>query len=243
MAELLTFEALAALMALTALEIVLGIDNIVFIAIVTGRLPEPRRPAARRLGLLLAMLMRIALLFAISWTMRLVSPLFEILGHAFTGKDLILLGGGLFLLVKATHEIHGQIEGAHQDGAGAGPPAAVVSFAGVIAQIGALDVIFSLDSVITAVGMTPHIAIMAAAVVIAVGIMIIFAGAVSRFVERHPTMKVLALSFLILVAVLLVAEGLGKHLDRGYVYFAMAFSLGVELLNLRVRKSRQAAAG
>ncbi len=242
MAELLTFEALAALVALTALEIVLGIDNIVFIAIVTGRLPEERRPAARRLGLLLAMVLRIALLLAISWTMRMISPLFELLGHGFTGKDLILLGGGLFLLVKATHEIHGQIEGARAAGPEAGAPAAAVSFAGVIAQIGALDIIFSLDSVITAVGMTPHITIMAAAVVIAVMIMIVFAGAVSRFVERHPTMRVLALSFLILVGVLLVAEGLGRHLDRGYVYFAMAFSLGVELINLRVRKSQAAKA-
>lgn len=233
MPELLNLESLIALITLTSLEIVLGIDNIVFIAIVTGRLPPEQQPTARRLGLGLAMVMRILLLLAITWVMQLTRPLFTIWDQAVSGRDLILLGGGLFLLAKATHEIHSQIEGARAEAQGRRGPAP--SLASAVVQVGLLDIIFSLDSVITAVGMARHLYIMIAAVVLAVIIMIIFSGAVSSFISRHPTMRVLALSFLILIGVLLVAEGLGRHIDRGYVYFAMAFSLGVELINLKVR--------
>ncbi|MFH1057344.1 MAG: TerC family protein [Pseudomonadota bacterium] len=239
--DLLSLEALIALITLTALEIVLGIDNIVFIAILTGRLPAAQQPGARRLGLMLAMVMRILLLIAITWVMRLTAPLFSFWDHAFSGRDLILLAGGLFLLAKATHEIHAQIEGAGAAQAEAGR--AAPRFWPVVAQIGLIDIIFSLDSVITAVGMASQLMVMILAVVIAVAIMIIFSGAVSRFVEQHPTMRMLALAFLILIGVMLTAEGLGQHIDRGYVYFAMAFSLGVEVLNLRARKKAQAEAG
>ncbi len=239
MAQLLSLESLAALAALTALEIVLGIDNIVFIAILSARLPPRRRPLARRLGLALAMAARILLLLGISWTMGLVTPLFTLAGHPFSGRDLILLAGGGFLLVKATHEIHAQMEGPAQDQRG--PALRPASFTGVVIQITLLDIIFSLDSVITAVGMARQVAVMVAAIVIAVGIMIAFVDVVSRFIQRHPTMRVLALSFLILVGVMLVAEGLGRHISRGYIYFAMAFSLGVELVNLRLHTRRQAA--
>ncbi len=238
MPELFSPESLIALLALTALEVVLGIDNVVFIAILTGRLPADERPGARRLGLALAMLSRIGLLFAISWTMGLVKPLFSLGEHAVSGRDLILLAGGAFLIFKATFELHGQVEGGRSPERPRRPAGA---FWGVVAQIGLLDMIFSLDSVITAVGMARHLAIMVAAIVIAVIIMIAFAGAVSAFIERHPTMRVLALSFLILVGVMLVAEGMGKHIERGYIYFAMAFSLGVELINLRVRKPAEPA--
>ncbi len=231
---LLSLEALSALVTLTALEIVLGIDNIVFIAIMTGRLPVPRQPAARRLGLLLAMVMRILLLLGLTWVMRLTAPLFSLLGQALTGRDLILLGGGAFLIAKATHEIHGQMEQAGQDPAPSGHGRA--AFWSTVAQIGVIDIIFSLDSVITAVGMARHLAVMVLAVVLAVVIMIVFSGAVSRFIHRHPTVRVLALSFLILIGVMLFAEGLGRHIERGYVYFAMAFSLLVEMLNMRLRK-------
>ncbi len=237
MPELFNLESLIALITLTSLEIVLGIDNIVFIAIVTGRLPARQQPTARRLGLGLAMIMRILLLLAITWVMQLTRPLFTIWGQAVSGRDLILLGGGLFLLAKATHEIHGQIEGARAEAQGR--RGAAPSLASAVVQVGLLDIIFSLDSVITAVGMARHLYIMIAAVVLAVIIMIIFSGAVSSFISRHPTMRVLALSFLILIGVLLVAEGLGRHIDRGYVYFAMAFSLGVELINLKVRSTPQ----
>lgn len=232
MPDLVSLESLIALAALTALEIVLGIDNVVFIAILTSRLPKASQAGARRLGLGLAMLTRIGLLFAISWTMGLVRPVFSLWEHAVSGRDLILLAGGAFLLFKATHELHGQVEGGASPEKPRKAPAAYWS---VVAQIGLLDIIFSLDSVITAVGMARHLAIMVAAVVIAIIIMIVFAGSVSAFIERHPTMRVLALSFLILIGVLLVAEGLGQHINRGYIYFAMAFSLGVELVNMRVR--------
>jgi predicted tellurium resistance membrane protein TerC len=235
MPDLFSVESLIALAALTALEIVLGIDNVVFIAILTGRLPKKHQASARRLGLGFAMASRIGLLFVISWTMRLVQPLFSVLEHAVSGRDLILLAGGAFLLFKATHELHGQVEGG---GSPEKPQKAVYSYWGVVAQVSLLDIIFSLDSVITAVGMVKHITIMIVAIVIAVAIMIIFSGAVSAFVEKHPTMRVLALSFLILVGVMLVAEGMGRHIERGYIYFAMAFSLGVELVNLRVRKKK-----
>lgn len=231
--DLFTLQALIALVTLTAMEIVLGIDNIVFIAILTGRLPLAQQPSARRLGLTLALVMRILLLLAITWVMRLTAPLFSFWDHAFSGRDLILLGGGLFLLAKATHEIHAQLEQAGRVAAAAAGAGA--RFWPVVAQVGIIDIVFSLDSVITAVGMANQLVVMILAVIIAVAIMIVFSGAVSRFVEKHPTIRMLALAFLILIGVMLTAEGLGQHLDRGYVYFAMAFSLGVEMLNLRAR--------
>jgi len=237
-AELFSWEALAALAALTSLEIVLGIDNVVFIAVLAGRLPAPSQASARRLGLGLAMLTRIALLFAITWTLSLTAPLFKMLGHAVSWRDLILLGGGLFLIIKATHEIFAQME-THDPRQ---PKVKAASFWGVITQIALLDMIFSLDSVITAVGMARQIWVMVVAIVLAVAIMLIFAGVVSRFIERHPSFRVLALAFLLLVGVMLTAEGMGQHIDRGYIYFAMAFSLGVELLNLKIQAKRARAA-
>ncbi len=238
MLELLTTENLIALLTLTALEIVLGIDNIIFLSILTGKLPAEDRARARRIGLMGAMLMRIGLLLALSWVMRLTTPLFTlpVLEKVISGRDLILLVGGLFLIAKSTWEIHDKLEGATH-GAAAGK--ARVSFASIIVQIMLLDIVFSLDSVITAVGMAQHVEIMIAAVVVSVLAMLVFARAVGEFVERHPTIKMLALSFLILIGVMLVAEGFGKHIEKGYVYFAMAFSLGVEMLNIRLR--RQAA--
>jgi predicted tellurium resistance membrane protein TerC len=234
--DLLTIESLIAFLTLTALEIVLGIDNIVFIAILVQRLPEAIRDRARRIGLLLAMGTRILLLFSITWIMQLKAELFSVLGHAVSARDLILLAGGLFLIGKATLEIHEKLE------TPAGPDreasdARRVSYGAVLVQISVLDIVFSLDSVITAVGMARHLAIMVAAVVAAVGVMLVFAGAVSRFIDRHPTLKMLALSFLLLIGVVLVAEGIGQHIEKGYIYFAMAFSLGVELLNLRVLRN------
>jgi len=229
--ELLTAENGIAFLTLAALEIVLGIDNVVFLSILVGRLPEARRGSARRVGLLLAMLMRIGLLFAIAWIMRLSAPLFEVLERPFSGRDLILLGGGLFLIAKATWEIHDKLEGAAHDA----PRKATATFGMVIAQIVAVDLVFSLDSVITAVGMAKHLSIMIAAVVVAVAAMMVFAKAVGEFVDQHPTIKILALAFLILIGVMLVAEALGQHIGKGTIYFAMAFSLGVELLNLRLR--------
>jgi predicted tellurium resistance membrane protein TerC len=231
MAELFTAENGIALLTLTALEIVLGIDNIIVLAVITARLPKAQQVLARRLGLGLAMVLRILLLLTISWILRLEQPLFHFNDHGVSGRDLILLGGGLFLIAKATKEIHEKMEGA---GVEHGVRRSV-SFASAIVQILLLDAVFSIDSVITAVGMAQDIRVMVAAVVIAVATMMIFAGAVGGFVERHPTIKVLALSFLVLIGVLLVADGLGQHLQRGYVYFAMAFSLGVELINVRVR--------
>jgi predicted tellurium resistance membrane protein TerC len=232
MSELLTLENLLALLTLTLLEVVLGIDNVVFLSIVSGKLPEEQRARARRLGLFLAMFMRIGLLLAISWVTKLTNPLFSLFGHGFSGRDLIMLGGGLFLIGKATWEIHDKLEG----GAHEGSARPVTSFASAIVQIVLLDLIFSLDSVITAVGMAKHVEIMIAAVVIAIAVMMIFAGVIGEFIERHPTMKILALSFLILIGVMLTSEGLGKHIEKGYVYFAMAFSMGVELVNMRLRR-------
>ena len=229
------------LVTLSAMEIVLGIDNIVFLTILAGRLPQAEQGKARRLGLGFALLTRLGLLFAISWVMGLTRPLFSVAGHGLSGRDLILLVGGLFLIGKATHEIHDKLEVEHAADATA-PVAASGrgAFWGVIVQIGLIDIVFSLDSVITAVGMARHLAVMVAAMVLAVGVMMIFAGAIGAFVERHPTIKMLALSFLILIGVMLVAESFGKHIEKGYVYFAMAFSLGVEMLNLRVRRARRA---
>jgi predicted tellurium resistance membrane protein TerC len=235
--QFLTTENLIALLTLTSLEIVLGIDNIVFISILTGKLPAEQRAKARTLGLAMAMLMRIVLLLAISWVMGLVQPLFGVFGQEISGKDLILFIGGLFLVAKATHEIHERMEGEAptKDGVRAHP-----SFASVITQITLLDIVFSLDSVITAVGMAQHVGTMIAAVVIAVIVMMIFSSKVSNFIERHPTLKMLALSFLILIGVMLIAESVGQHVDKGYIYFAMAFSLVVEILNIRAHvKKRQ----
>jgi len=231
--HLLSLENLVGLLTLTAMEIVLGIDNIVFLAILTGRLPQEQQGRARRLGLFLAMFMRIGLLFTLTWIMRLTQPLFAVFGHTVSGRDLILLVGGVFLIAKATWEIHEKLEAPLQQGPGG---AAAASFGAAIAQIVALDIIFSLDSVLAAVGMVKEIAVMVAAVLVAVGVMLLFADAVCRLIERHPTLKMLALSFLLLIGVLLLAEGSGQHIQKGYVYFAMAFSLGVELLNMRVRK-------
>ena len=228
-------NAWIALLTLTVLEIVLGIDNIIFISILTGRLPADRQPKARRLGLMLAMVMRIVLLLSIAWVTRLTNPLFEVLGHPVSGRDLILLGGGLFLLFKATHEIHDKLEGEE----GKGDARAAASFGGVIAQVLVLDLVFSLDSVITAVGMAEQLWVMVTAVVLAVAVMLFSSGPISEFVHRHPTVKMLALSFLILIGMSLVAEGLGHHIPKGYIYFAMGFSIFVEALNLRLRKKAE----
>ena len=233
--ELFTTENLIAFLTLAALEVVLGIDNIVFISILSGKLPPGQRARARTIGLALALFGRIALLLSLSWVMRLTTPLFSVLEHEFAGRDLILLGGGLFLLAKATFEIHERLEGTGGPGHGAGKHA---SFGAVIGQILVLDLVFSLDSVITAVGMSNVIPIMVAAVIVAVIVMLVFAGAVSGFIERHPTIKMLALAFLLMIGLMLVVEGFGKHIEKGYIYFAMAFSLFVELLNLRLLSRR-----
>jgi predicted tellurium resistance membrane protein TerC len=234
-----TLENLVALVTLAGLEIVLGIDNIVFVVVITNKLPEAVRATARRLGIGLAMITRLALLLVISAIMGLTAPLFSIFDHVVSGRDLVLLAGGLFLLAKATHEIHDKLE--EPDGRGSMVRASH-SYAGAIIQILLLDLVFSLDSVITAVGMAQHLAVMVAAIVIAVGVMLFFAGAIGAFVSAHPTVQMLAFSFLLLVGIFLVAEGLHRHIDRGYIYFAMAFSLFVEFLNLRIKKKRQRAA-
>jgi len=234
--ELLTQpETYVSLLTLTAMEIVLGIDNIVFISILAGKLPPARQPKVRRIGLTLALVLRLGLLFAISWVMGLTAPLVSFVGKAFSGRDLILLGGGLFLIAKATHEIHDKLEVSHEEEHPR--PSGARAFGLVLIQILALDVVFSLDSVITAVGMARHVAVMVTAMVISVGVMLVFAGHIGDFVNRHPTMKILALSFLLLIGVMLVADGMGQHIGKGYIYFAMAFSLGVELINMRVRKT------
>ena len=240
MAWLADPEGWIALVTLSALEIVLGIDNIIFISILAGRLPHEQQARARSTGLIVAMLSRIALLFSLAWIMRLTAPLFAVLGRAVSGRDLILIGGGLFLLAKSTHEIHARIEG-EADAPRSGRAA---SFGAVIVQVMLLDLVFSLDSVITAVGMADDVSIMVTAVVLSVAVMMLFAGWVSAFVHRHPTIKMLALSFLLLIGVALVADGLGQHIPKGYIYFAMAFSLFVELLNqsAAARRSRRASA-
>ena len=225
-------EVWIALLTLTTLEIVLGIDNIVFISILAGRLPPEEQPRARTMGLALAMAMRILLLLSITWVMRLTRPLFAVLGHAMSGRDLILLVGGLFLIWKATREIHDKLEGEE----GRQNVKGRATFTSVIVQIGLLDIVFSLDSVITAVGMVSQLGVMIAAIVIAVGVMLFAAQFISDFVHRHPTVKMLALSFLLLIGVTLIAEGLGQHIPKGYVYFAMGFSVFVESLNLRLQR-------
>ena len=227
-------QALIALLTLTVLEIVLGIDNIIFISILTDKLPPEERNKGRLIGLSLAMIMRILLLFSISLIIKLTAPFFTLFNFDLSGRDLILLVGGLFLLAKSTHEIHSKLEGEEEVHKAKGK----VTFLSVIIQITLLDIIFSLDSVITAVGMADHLGVMVTAVVIAVIFMMIFVGPVSNFVENHPTIKILALSFLLLIGFSLVAEGLHQHIPKGYIYFAMAFSVFVELLNLKVRKKR-----
>jgi len=224
-------EAWLGLLTLTVLEIVLGIDNIIFISILAGKLPVEQQPRARRAGLLGAMVTRIALLAALAWIIRLTAPLFYLLGRPFSGRDLILIAGGLFLLAKSTREIHEGLEG----DSGRSSTAVRASFAAVVGQIMLLDIVFSLDSVITAVGMARHLAVMIAAVVLAVGVMLFAAPPISRFVHQHPTIKMLALSFLLMIGVSLIADGFGQHIAKGYIYFAMGFSVFVELLNIRVR--------
>jgi predicted tellurium resistance membrane protein TerC len=231
---------LIALFSLTAMEIVLGIDNIVFLAILSQRLPAAQQPKARQLGLILALGMRLGLLFALRWIMGLTAPLFTVMGNQISGRDLVLLGGGLFLIGKSTHEIHDKLEVQHEEEASGTRKTA--SFVGVLAQIAVLDIVFSLDSVITAVGMAQQLWIMVVAMVAAVGVMLLSAGKISEFIGRHPSMKILALSFLLLIGVLLMAEGFGKHIEKGYIYFAMGFALLVELLNLRMRKKQKPVA-
>lgn len=227
-------EAWIALGTLTALEIVLGIDNIIFISILVGRLPVEKRNIARNIGLMLAMGTRLALLSTIVWVANLTQPWFSIMGQDISGRDLILIGGGLFLLAKATHEIHNSLEGIEVDK----PQLKTTKMAAVLFQIAILDIVFSLDSVITAVGLAQHISIMAIAIILAVGVMLFAAKPIANFVDGHPTIKILALSFLILVGVTLIIEGFDVHVPKGYIYFAMAFSMAVEMINLRLRKKQ-----
>jgi predicted tellurium resistance membrane protein TerC len=236
MEHLLTSDALIAFLTLAAMEIVLGIDNVVFISILSARLPADKQPRTRRIGLAMALITRLVLLFAITWIMGLTRPLFSVFGHGVSGRDLILIAGGLFLMFKAAREVYEKLEvPPHEKEARAG--AASVPL--VVAQIMLLDVVFSLDSVITAVGMADEVAIMVAAMVVAMVVMLVSMETLSAFVERHPSIKILALSFLLLIGVMLVAEGTGRHVEKGYIYFAMAFSLGIELLNMRYRRRQQ----
>jgi predicted tellurium resistance membrane protein TerC len=227
-------QAWIALGTLTLMEIVLGIDNVIFISILAGKLPGEQQKRARFTGLTLAMFMRIALLASIAWMVRLTAPLFSVVGHEISGRDIILIVGGLFLIAKSTHEIHQKLEGE----VGESERRVSATFRSVIIQILLLDIVFSLDSVITAVGMVDEIAVMVVAVVIAVGFMMLFSGPISRFVDAHPTVKILALSFLLLIGVVLVADGLGQHVSKGYIYFAMGFSVFVEAINLRIRRAK-----
>jgi len=225
-------ELIIALVTLTVLEVVLGVDNVIFISILSAKLPQSQQKRARRIGLLGAMLMRIALLFSITWIARLTEPLVSPFGHQLSGRDLILLLGGAFLIAKATYEIHERLEG--ETGHSSGRVAA--SFAAVITQVMLLDIVFSLDSVITAIGMANNLFVMVTAVILAVLLMLVAAEPISSFVEEHPTIKVLALSFLLLIGMSLVADGFGQHISKGYIYFAMGFSVFVEMINIRVRK-------
>ncbi|HEX9686886.1 MAG TPA: TerC family protein [Burkholderiales bacterium] len=235
---LLDPHAWLALATLTALEIVLGVDNIIFISVLCGRLPEHQRARARTIGLVLAMVSRLLLLFALTWIMTLTAPLFTVLGKEVSGRDLILIAGGLFLLWKSVDEIHNALEG--EEEAGALASALPVTFGSIIAQIAVIDIVFSLDSVITAVGMVDELAIMVIAIVLAVGVMLFAAGPIGNFVDRHPTIKMLALSFLILIGFALIGEGWDLHIPKGYIYFAMAFAVAVEMLNLRMRRRLEA---
>ncbi|MBL8302584.1 MAG: TerC family protein [Ideonella sp.] len=237
MLELLTDpQAWIAFATLTALELVLGIDNVIFISILVDKLPKERREAARRIGLFMAMFMRIGLLLLLSWIVGLVAPMFTVLGQEISGRDLILILGGLFLIWKSTSEVHQSLEGEE----GHASNAVAANFTAVILQIMVIDLVFSLDSIITAVGMVDDVRVMIAAVVVSVALMMLFAGAIGRFVSDHPTIKMLALSFLVVVGVVLIAEGFDHHVPKGYIYFAMAFSVGVEMLNIRLRKRRNA---
>ena len=231
-------SAWASLLTLTVMEVVLGIDNVVFISVLVARLPDAKAKHARQLGLALALVFRIVLLFMLSWLIGLSRPVFEAMGHAFSWRDIILIGGGLFLLLKGTLEIHKEIEGAHGDGSKTAP----ASFGSVVAQIILIDVVFSVDSIITAIGMAEHLEVMVAAVIIAMGVMYAASGAVADFIKRHPTTKMLALAFLILIGVALIADGLGFHIPRGYIYFAMAFAALVELVNIFARRARRKTA-
>lgn len=224
-------EIAIALVTLTILEIVLGVDNVIFISILSGKLPKDQQKRARRVGLIAAMVMRVLLLFSIAWMAQLTTPLFEVFDRPISGRDLILIGGGLFLLAKATYEIHDKLEGEDDHASGK----AVATFGAVIAQVMVLDMVFSLDSVITAIGMAEDLWVMVTAVVLAVLVMMLAAEPISAFVEKHPTVKVLALSFLLLIGLSLVAEGFGQHIPKGYIYFAMGFSVFVEMINVRVR--------
>ena len=230
----LTGETLVALATLTFLEIVLGVDNIIFISILSSRLPAARQGRARRLGLLLAMGTRVLLLFSLSWVVKLTAPIFSLWTHEISGRDLILILGGLFLLFKSTHEIHARVEGVEEHGS----TARAASFGSVLTQIALLDIVFSLDSVITAVGMVDELWVMIVAVVVSVLIMMAAAEPISTFVNRHPTVKILALSFLLLIGLSLLLEGFDQHIPKGYIYFAMGFSVFVEMINLRVRVKR-----
>lgn len=233
---LLDPSAWLALATLTVLEIVLGIDNVIFLSIIANRLPAAQRARARRLGLLLAMGMRIALLLGLTWLMGLTADLFSVWGHGISGRDLILIAGGAFLLAKSTLEVHQQLEGEEHGDEGHGG----ATFLGVLVQIAILDMVFSLDSVLTAIGLAEHVGVMVAAIVIAVGVMMWSAEPIAAFVEAHPTVKMLALSFLVLIGFALIADGFGHHVPKGYIYSAVAFSLGVEMLNLRLRKKEAA---
>jgi predicted tellurium resistance membrane protein TerC len=230
-------EAWMAFATLTLLEIVLGIDNIIFISVLTGRLPAADRARGQYIGLALAMVMRIALLLSLTWVMGLTDDLFSVYGEGISGRDLILILGGAFLIAKSTREVHNSLEGEMPDEHGR---VATVSFTGVMVQIALIDIVFSLDSVITAVGLVAHVEVMIAAIVISVLVMMAAAGSISRFVDAHPTIKMLALSFLLLIGVTLIVQGFDVHVPKGYIYFAMAFSFGVEMLNIRVRARRAA---
>lgn len=241
MEAFLQLDSLTALLTLTFMEIVLGIDNIIFIAILVGRLPIEKQNKTRNIGLVLALVMRLGLLFSISWVMSLTDPLFTVFSKAFSGRDMILLVGGLFLIGKSTFEIHHKLEGDTEERVGAGAVSQKKNMAlWILMQIIVLDIVFSLDSVITAVGMAKEISIMVAAMVIAMIVMLLVAKRISEFVSEHPTIKILALSFLILIGVMLVAEGMGQHISKGYIYFAMFFSLFVEFLNMKYRKTKKA---
>ncbi len=236
MDSLFSAEGLTALLTLSLMEIVLGIDNIIFISILTGRLPKEQQPMARRLGLTMALLTRILLLFSLSWLMGMTEPLFSLFNHGFSLRDLILLIGGLFLVGKATFEIHHKVEGDGDEGVAAASHSHANKLLIILAQIMVLDIVFSLDSVITAIGMVKDIPIMVVAMIIAMVVMLLSAEHISGFVEKHPTIKILALSFLILIGVVLIVEGMGGHVGKGYIYFAMFFSLSVEMINMRYRK-------
>ncbi|RHX90360.1 hypothetical protein DLM76_20280 [Leptospira yasudae] len=233
--ELLTLDKVVAVLTLTLMEIVLGIDNIVFLSIVSGKLPKNQQNQARNIGLILALGFRIGLLFTVSWLASLTSPLLTVADFGISGRDLIMLGGGLFLIAKSTSEIHGKVEGIEEDDSKSKKEK--ISFWGVIVQLIILDIIFSVDSIVTAIGLSGQFQVMVAAVVLSMVVMLIFSGTVSDFINEHPTMKVLALAFLIMIGAMLFADGLHFHIPKGYVYFSMAFSLGVELINMKIRKA------